>query len=79
MWRPGPEFSLSVFATAKRSANVVVRDSWVRSIKFSPENSLIHWIEDAYLLIHPLILEQDGGNISILVPLHIKYPPLKCF
>ncbi|XP_024026618.1 ribonuclease E/G-like protein, chloroplastic [Morus notabilis] len=59
MWRPGPEFSLSVPATAKRSKNVVVRDSWVRSIKFSPENSLIHWIEDAYLLIHPLILEQD--------------------
>lgn len=79
IWRPGPEFSLSVPVTTNRSKNVVVRDSWVRSsIKFSPEHSLMHWTEDAYLLIDPLTLKQDRGIISILVPLHVQYPPLNC-
>ncbi|PON44243.1 Ribonuclease E/G [Parasponia andersonii] len=60
IWRPGPEFSLSVPPHVKQGKNIVVRDSWVRSrTKLSPAHSLMSWIEDPYLLIQPLMLEQD--------------------
>lgn len=70
IWRPGPEFSLSVPVTTNRSKNVVVRDSWVRSsIKYSPEHLLMHWTEDAYLLIDPLTLKQDRDEDDTAKPL----------
>ncbi|XP_015900787.3 ribonuclease E/G-like protein, chloroplastic isoform X3 [Ziziphus jujuba] len=56
IWRPGPEFSLSVFLPVKQRKNIVVRDSWVRfNTDLPPAHSLRSWIEDAYHAIQPFI------------------------
>lgn len=68
IWRPGPEFSLSVSLPVKQGKNIVVRDSWVRfNTELSPAHSLRSWIEDAYHAIQPFISAPARGNISIMV------------
>ncbi|XP_034206647.1 ribonuclease E/G-like protein, chloroplastic isoform X2 [Prunus dulcis] len=55
IWRPGPEFSLSVPLPVKQGGRIGVRDSWMRpDTTMSPIISWGSWIEEAYLPIPPL-------------------------
>ncbi|CAB4274557.1 unnamed protein product [Prunus armeniaca] len=55
IWRPGPEFSLSVPLPVKQGGRIVVRDSWMRpDTTMSPILSWGSRIEEAYLPIPPL-------------------------
>lgn len=53
IWRPGPEFSLSVPLPVKQGGKIVVRDSWMRTT-MSPIHPWGSWIEETYLPIQPL-------------------------
>uniref|UniRef100_A0A1J3DIT9 Ribonuclease E/G-like protein, chloroplastic n=1 Tax=Noccaea caerulescens TaxID=107243 RepID=A0A1J3DIT9_NOCCA len=51
IWRPGPQFSLSVPSSANRERKVVIRDSWM-SVSSESQESFVwgSWINDGYLL-----------------------------
>ncbi|CAN8258153.1 unnamed protein product [Cochlearia groenlandica] len=51
IWRPGPQFSLSVPSSINRDGKIVIRDSWMSVSSGSQESYLWgSWINDAYLL-----------------------------
>ncbi|XP_024009676.1 ribonuclease E/G-like protein, chloroplastic isoform X1 [Eutrema salsugineum] len=51
IWRPGPQFSLSVPSSVNRERKVIIRDSWM-SVSSESQESYVwgSWINDAYLL-----------------------------
>lgn len=56
LWKPGPEFSLSVPLTVLEDDKIVVRDLWIRSdSQMSSAHSWGPWIEETYLLEQPYI------------------------
>lgn len=56
IWRPGPDFSLSVPQPLEQDKNIVVRDLWMRyDTKRHPAQVWDSWIEETYLPIKPLI------------------------
>ncbi|OAY35009.1 ribonuclease E/G-like protein, chloroplastic isoform X2 [Manihot esculenta] len=67
IWRPGPEFSLSVPVNVKQDSKVNVRDSW---LKFNTERSPPHvwgsWIEEKYLPVQPLVPAQDRDQHEVV-------------
>ncbi|KAK4279059.1 hypothetical protein QN277_016819 [Acacia crassicarpa] len=53
LWKPGPEFFLSVPPTVHGDAQILVRDSWIRSVSQIPAaHACAHYIEDMYPLEH---------------------------
>ncbi|XP_058114849.1 ribonuclease E/G-like protein, chloroplastic isoform X4 [Magnolia sinica] len=62
VWRPGPEFSLSVPLHFKQNEKIVVRDSWMKTrIERLPVPSWGSWMEDTYLLPQPI--EVSGNHV----------------
>ncbi|CAH2052514.1 unnamed protein product [Thlaspi arvense] len=55
IWRPGPQFSISVPSSVKRDRKVIIRDSWM-SVSSESQESYVwgSWIDDAYLLPNPV-------------------------
>lgn len=76
IWRPGPEFSLSVPLNFNQDRKAMVRDSWM---KFNPERSPAHvwgsWIEERSLPVQHLISAPIKGNIPILAALYVELLP----
>lgn len=58
IWRPGPEFSLSVPLNGIENRNIIVRDSWMRhNTKMPPAHMWGSWMEcEGHPPIEPLIL-----------------------
>ncbi|KAJ0230036.1 Ribonuclease E/G-like protein [Hirschfeldia incana] len=53
IWRPGPQFSVSVPSAVNRDRKVIIRDSWMSVSSHSQESYLWgSWIDDAHLLPH---------------------------
>ncbi|XP_054798087.1 ribonuclease E/G-like protein, chloroplastic isoform X1 [Prosopis cineraria] len=53
LWKPGPEFILSVPPNVHGDAKIVVRDSWIRSdCQMSAAYAWGHYMEEMYLLEH---------------------------
>ncbi|KAI9079096.1 hypothetical protein K1719_038935 [Acacia pycnantha] len=53
LWKPGPEFFLSVPPTVHGDAQILVRDSWIRSVSQIPAaHACAYYIEDMYPLEH---------------------------
>lgn len=63
IWRPGPEFSLSVPLPVKQGGQIVVRDSWMRTT-MSPIHPWGSWIEETYLPIQLLFSAPARGKSS---------------
>ncbi|KAK9285682.1 hypothetical protein L1049_024881 [Liquidambar formosana] len=56
IWKPGPEFSLSVPLPGKQDREIVVRDSWMRfNTKRLPAHIEGSWMEETYLPVQSLI------------------------
>ncbi|XP_059449230.1 ribonuclease E/G-like protein, chloroplastic isoform X1 [Corylus avellana] len=56
IWRPGPEFSISVPLPVQQDKRIMVRDSWMRfDTKKPPAQVWDSWIEETYLPIQSLI------------------------
>lgn len=53
LWKPGPEFFLLVPPTVHGDAQILVRDSWIRSDSQIPAaHESTHYIEEMYPLEH---------------------------
>lgn len=56
VWRPGPEFSLSLPLIVKEDRRVVVRDSWMRSsMKTYPPHFWGSWVEETFIPVEHMI------------------------
>ncbi|KAJ4980284.1 hypothetical protein NE237_031121 [Protea cynaroides] len=66
VWRPGPDFSLSVPQTSKEE-KIVVRDSWMM---VCTEGHLVQswgsWIWESYLPVQPMTSASSGDEFEIL-------------
>nr|KYP45338.1 Ribonuclease E [Cajanus cajan] len=70
LWRPGPDFSLSVPLMVLEDNKIVVRDLWIRSdSQMSSAHEWIPFTEETYLLEQPSIsfLSKDEGRIESLL------------
>lgn len=64
IWRPGPQFSISVPSAVNGDRKVIIRDSWMSVSAQSQESYLWgSWIDDAHLLPNSVTSGQSEGNI----------------
>jgi hypothetical protein len=72
IWRPGPDFSLSVPLPVEQDKNIVVRDLWMRfETKRPPAHVWDSWIKETYLPIKPLISAPARGKFSMCLDLYM--------
>ncbi|KAG7583383.1 Carbohydrate binding module family 20 [Arabidopsis suecica] len=65
IWRPGPQFSLSVPSSVNRERKVVIRDSWMSVSSRSQESCVWgSWIEDAYLFPNSVTSAQSEDECT---------------
>lgn len=77
IWRPGPEFSISVPLPVQQDKRIMVRDSWMRfDTKKPPAQVWDSWIEETYPPIQSLISAPARGNLSTCVHLYMQLLPL---
>lgn len=80
VWRPGPEFSISVPLHIEKDKKVIVRDSWMRfDAKRPPVQVWDSWTGEVCLPIQTLIPAPARGKVSICIRLYMQLLPLKCF
>ncbi|XP_020886464.1 ribonuclease E/G-like protein, chloroplastic isoform X2 [Arabidopsis lyrata subsp. lyrata] len=65
IWRPGPQFSLSVPSSVNRERKVVIRDSWM-SVSSRSQESYVwgSWIDDAYLFPNSVTSAQSEDEYT---------------
>ena len=79
IWKPGPEFSLSVPIHGKRDREIMVRDLWMRCNARNPSaHTWGSWIEDSYFSAEQLISPSSRGNISVMAFFYMQLPLLLC-
>lgn len=87
IWRPGPQFSLSVPSSAVNGdRKVIIRDSWM-SVSAQSRDSYIwgSWIDDTCLLPNSVTSGQSEGDIFVAPLRSVSFHhlqnilKLKCF
>ncbi|KAF5482648.1 hypothetical protein F2P56_003200 [Juglans regia] len=72
IWRPGPEFSISVPLHIEKDKKIIVRDSWMRLDAKRPSAQVWDsWIEETYLPIQSLIPAPARDEYEIVNSLEI--------
>lgn len=67
IWRPGPEFSLSVPLSAKQDREIVVSDIWMGfNTKSPPAHIWGSWMEEEYLPEQSLMTDPAGDKDEIV-------------
>ncbi|XP_021680866.2 ribonuclease E/G-like protein, chloroplastic isoform X2 [Hevea brasiliensis] len=80
IWRPGPEFSLSVPLNVKQDKKVMVRDSWLKfNTKRSPPHVWGSWIGENYLPVQPLVSAQARDKQEIVNHLEVDLKESEVF
>lgn len=79
IWRPGPQYSISVPQHVEQGQKIVIRDSWMRfDAKRPPVKAWDSWIEETYLPTQTLIPAPAIGKFSVCIHLYTQRLPLKC-
>ncbi|XP_010488672.1 PREDICTED: ribonuclease E/G-like protein, chloroplastic [Camelina sativa] len=78
IWRPGPQFSLSVPSSVSRERKIVIRDSWMSASSKSQESYVWgSWIDDAYLFPNTVTSAQSEDECnSADSAIEVPRPPL---
>ncbi|XP_062152192.1 ribonuclease E/G-like protein, chloroplastic isoform X2 [Alnus glutinosa] len=80
IWRPGPEFSISVPLPVQQDKRIMVRDSWMMfDTKRPPAQLWDSWIEETYLPIQSLISAPARDEDEIVKSLESDSIELKPF
>ncbi|WCJ37351.1 Ribonuclease E/G-like protein chloroplastic [Euphorbia peplus] len=80
IWRPGPQFSLSVPVTIKQDRKMLVKDSWLKfDIERFPTPGWGSWIGEMYLPAEPLTFAQTRDKNKIVNHMEIDLEDSKTF